>query len=86
MPANGPAGEDVLSASTDAVPAVIDHVPYALVRLTPDIVKTLSLYEPKFANSFTEPLHQAGQAPRTEQHEHDEDDDNPMNQTEGSHF
>jgi polysaccharide export outer membrane protein len=54
MPANGPAGEDVVSASTDRVPAVVDSVPYALVRLTPEIVKTLSLFEPQFANSFTD--------------------------------
>src|SRR5882724_362751 len=54
MPANGPAGINVLSDATDAVPAVADTVPYALVRLTPEIVKNLSLYEPKFSNSFAD--------------------------------
>ena len=54
MPANGPAGDDVVKASTDAVPAVVDHVPYALVRLTPENVKVLEQYEPRFSNSFTD--------------------------------
>ena len=54
MPANGPAGMDVVSASTDAVPAVTDSLPYALVRLTPEIVKNLDQYEPRFSNSFSD--------------------------------
>lgn len=54
MPAGGPAGMDVVSASTDAVPAVVDSVPYALVRLTPENVKILDQYEPRFSNSFTD--------------------------------
>jgi polysaccharide export outer membrane protein len=33
---------------------VVDSVPYALVRLTPEIVKTLDQYEPRFSNSFTD--------------------------------
>jgi len=53
MPASGPANTDVVSASTDVV-ATADRLPYALVRLNPEIVKTLSLYEPGFANSFAD--------------------------------
>jgi polysaccharide export outer membrane protein len=54
MPANGPAGTDVLSASTDVAPAVVDSLPYALVRLTPETVRSLEQYEPRFYNSFTD--------------------------------
>jgi polysaccharide biosynthesis/export protein len=54
MPANGPASTDVLSASTDAVPGGANSLPYALVRLTPEVVENLSRYEPRFSNSFTD--------------------------------
>ena len=54
MPANGPAGTDVVSASTDVVPGVVQSLPYALVRLTPEVVEALDRYEPRFSNSFTD--------------------------------
>lgn len=54
MPASGPAGTDVVSASTDVVPVVADSVPYALVKLTPEVVESLGQYEPRFSNSFTD--------------------------------
>jgi len=54
MPANGPAGTDVVSASTDVVPRVAQSLPYALVRLTPEVVEILDRYEPRFSNSFTD--------------------------------
>ena len=54
MPANGPAGIDVVSASADVVPRVVQSLPYALVRLTPEIVDALDRYEPRFSNSFTD--------------------------------
>src|SRR5882724_2547990 len=54
VPANGPAGADVVSGSTDAVPQVAQSLPYALVRLTPEIVEALDRYEPQFSNSFTD--------------------------------
>jgi polysaccharide export outer membrane protein len=54
MPASGPASTDVLSASTDAVPGGAASLPYALVRLTPEVVENLSRYEPRFSNSFTD--------------------------------
>jgi polysaccharide biosynthesis/export protein len=54
MPANGPAGTDVVSASTDIVPDVAQSLPYALVRLTPEVVEALDRYEPRFSNSFTD--------------------------------
>ena len=54
MPANGPANTDIVSASSDTVPPVADRLPYALVRLTPEIVETLARYEPRFSNSFTD--------------------------------
>jgi polysaccharide biosynthesis/export protein len=54
MPANGPAGNDVVSGSTDTVPEVVDGLPYALVKLTPEIIKSIGEYEPRFSNSFTD--------------------------------
>lgn len=54
MPANGPASTDVVSASTDVVPGLVDSLPYALVRLTPEVVESLGRYEPRFSNSFTD--------------------------------
>jgi polysaccharide export outer membrane protein len=54
MPATGPAGTDVAAASTDIAPAVVDSVPYALVKLTPEIVERLGQYEPRFSNSFAD--------------------------------
>ena len=54
MPATGPAGSDVVSGSTDVAPAVVDSVPYALVKLTPEVVENLGQYEPRFSNSFTD--------------------------------
>ncbi len=54
MPANGPAGDDVVSASTDRVSRAAQSLPYALVRLTPEIVEILDQYEPRFSNSFTD--------------------------------
>jgi polysaccharide export outer membrane protein len=54
VPASGPAGIDVKSASTDVAPAVIDPLPYAMVRLTPEVVRNLEQYEPRFYNSFTD--------------------------------
>lgn len=54
MPASGPASTDVMSASTDAVPGRAASLPYALVRLTPEVVENLSRYEPRFSNSFTD--------------------------------
>ena len=53
MPANGPAGTDVVSASTDVV-AGANSLPYALVKLTPEVVENLGRYEPRFSNSFTD--------------------------------
>jgi polysaccharide export outer membrane protein len=53
MPANGPAGMDVVSGGTDVV-AGAESVPYALVKLTPEIVESLGRYEPRFSNSFTD--------------------------------
>jgi polysaccharide biosynthesis/export protein len=54
MPASGPSGTDVVSASTDLVPGVAQNLPYALVRLTPEVVEALDRYEPRFSNSFTD--------------------------------
>ena len=54
MPANGPAGDDFLSASADVVPRAAQSLPYALVRLTPEVVEALDRYEPRFSNSFTD--------------------------------
>jgi polysaccharide biosynthesis/export protein len=54
MPASGPAGTDVVSASTDVVPHVAQSIPYALVRLTPEVIEILDRYEPRFSNSFTD--------------------------------
>ena len=54
MPASGPASTDVMSASTDTVPGGANSIPYALVRLTPEVVENLSRYEPRFSNSFTD--------------------------------
>ena len=54
MPASGPAGYDVVSASTDVAPAVVDSLPYALVRVTPEVIAALGQYEPRFSNSFTD--------------------------------
>jgi polysaccharide export outer membrane protein len=53
MPANGPAGLDVVSDSTDATP-VTKSLPYALVTITPEVVEKLTQYEPRFSNSFTD--------------------------------
>jgi polysaccharide biosynthesis/export protein len=53
MPANGPAGPDVVSASTDVV-AGANSLPYALVKLTPEVVENLGRYEPGLSNSFTD--------------------------------
>jgi polysaccharide export outer membrane protein len=53
VPANGPAGTDVLSESADVV-AAPDSVPYALVKISPEILNALSRYEPRFSNSFTD--------------------------------
>ena len=53
MPANGPAGLDVVSDSTDATP-VTKSLPYALVTVTPEVVEKLTQYEPRFSNSFTD--------------------------------
>jgi polysaccharide export outer membrane protein len=54
MPASGPAGTDVIAASADVVPGTAQSIPYALVRLTPEIVEILRKYEPQFSNSFTD--------------------------------
>ena len=54
MPANGPAGADVVTASTDVAPTAADSVPYALVKLTPEIIERLGQHEPRFSNSFTD--------------------------------
>jgi polysaccharide export outer membrane protein len=54
MPASGPAGTDVVSASTDVVPLVDDSVPYAFVKLTREVVESVGLYEPRFSNSFSD--------------------------------
>jgi polysaccharide biosynthesis/export protein len=54
MPASGPAGTDVVTASTDVAPTAADSVPYALVKLTPEIIERLGQYEPRFSNSFTD--------------------------------
>ena len=54
MPSSGPASTDVMSASTDTVPGGANSIPYALVRLTPEVVENLSRYEPRFSNSFTD--------------------------------
>src|SRR3982751_4287906 len=54
MPASGPASIDVVSASTDVVPAAVHSVPYALVKLTPEVLEGLGQYEPKFSNSFAD--------------------------------
>jgi polysaccharide export outer membrane protein len=54
MPASGPAGTDVVAASTDVVPSAGQSVPYALVRLTPEVLDVLRRYEPQFSNSFTD--------------------------------
>jgi polysaccharide biosynthesis/export protein len=54
MPANGPAGTDVVSASAETVPNAVNSVPYALVKLTPEVVKSLGEYEPRFSNSFVD--------------------------------
>ena len=54
MPASGPANIDIISASADVAPVVTQSLPYALVKLTPEVVEALSRYEPKFSNSFTD--------------------------------
>jgi polysaccharide export outer membrane protein len=54
MPASGPAGTDVVAASTDVVPSAGQTVPYALVRLTPEVVEILRRHEPQFSNSFSD--------------------------------
>jgi polysaccharide biosynthesis/export protein len=54
MPANGPAGTDVVSASADFVPSAAQSLPYALVRISPEVVDILDRYEPRFSNSFTD--------------------------------
>src|SRR5579871_6037712 len=52
MPANGPANTDIISGSSDTAPVVTPSIPYALVRLTPEVVDILARYEPKFSNTF----------------------------------
>jgi polysaccharide export outer membrane protein len=54
MPASGPAGTDVVAASADVVPGATQTLPYALVRLTPEVVEILRRYEPQFSNSFSD--------------------------------
>jgi polysaccharide export outer membrane protein len=54
MPANGPAGTDVVMASADVVPPAVQSFPYALVRLTSQTVDALDRYEPRFFNSFSD--------------------------------
>ena len=54
MPANGPANTDIVSGSTDTAPIVTQSIPYALVKLTPEVVEALSRYEPRFSNSFSD--------------------------------
>src|SRR5690242_8174359 len=54
MPANGPAGTDVVTASAAIVPPAVQTLPYALVRLTPELIEALDRYEPRFSNSFTD--------------------------------
>src|SRR5581483_1438478 len=50
----GPANLEILSASADVAPVVTQSLPYALVKLTPEVVEALSRYEPRFSNSFTD--------------------------------
>ena len=47
MPASGPANYDIVSESTD-IAAVGQTLPYALVKVTPEIIETLGRYEPRF--------------------------------------
>ncbi len=48
MPASGPYSTDVQNAPTEKT----DNVPYALVKVTPDIVKTLGRLSPKLSTAF----------------------------------
>jgi polysaccharide export outer membrane protein len=54
MPANGPANTDIVSGSTDTAPVITQSIPYALVRLTPEVVDVLGRYEPRFSNTFSD--------------------------------
>lgn len=49
MPASGPGSWEVQSAEHDLVPAAL---PYALVKLTPDVVRTLGRFEPRLSTAF----------------------------------
>ena len=48
MPASGPSTADVRAAASESQ----ESLPYALVRVTPDVVKTLSRYAPRLSTAF----------------------------------
>jgi polysaccharide export outer membrane protein len=50
LPASGPASRDVLSEHASES----DILPYAVVRITPDVEKVLANYSPKIARAFTD--------------------------------
>lgn len=51
MPTNGPLGMDVRTASEGAEPAAL---PYALVKLTPEVVRILGRYTPRLSSAFAD--------------------------------
>lgn len=51
VPATGPQGADVLNKSQGGQPVA---VPYALVKVTPEIVRTLGRYTPRLSTAFAD--------------------------------
>ena len=51
MPASGPAAHEVRTAQHDLVPA---SLPYALVKLTPEVVAVLGRYAPRLSSAFAD--------------------------------
>ena len=51
MPASGPQSHEVQTAQHDLVPA---SLPYALVRLSPEVVRVLGRYTPRLSSAFAD--------------------------------
>ena len=51
MPASGPVAHEVRTAQHDLVPA---SLPYALVKLTPEVVRVLGRYAPRLSSAFAD--------------------------------